>query len=355
MRKITLLKMAYDNTINHILPNLTFGLYSKPQAVDIFPTLRCNLKCRHCCFSSFSCFEISSDKWKEIIVNLKKWLGAFWLRISGGEPLLREDLLEIIEFSKSIGVCSLLDTNGSFIDRSVANRILNSGLDIICISLDGFKEETHDYIRGPGVFKDAIAAIEYLRNKIILQITTVIMSYNLDEIFDLVKFAENNRIGINFTGLFLRANNEINNFNFWNGNLWPKDKSKLKFIFDELISRKMNKEKGRVIRNSIGHLRLLKNYYLDPQRHLNYSCQAHRRNLLILPDGRVDFCIWFRNMGNLTQNLPQRIWKSKQAASTREMMEKCPRNCAFIGCYYYETLLEKISRFKSIFLTKMGY
>ncbi len=244
------------------------GVLGKPQAVDIFPTVRCNLECRQCSCYKRNSIELSYDKWKEIIVRLKGWLGNFSLRIAGGEPLMREDSLEIIRLSHQLGIVTILTTNGTLIDKDTADKILGSCLDYICISLDGFKEETHDFLRGSsGAYRKAIQAIEFLKNRIKLQINTTIMSYNLDEIINLVEFAEMNKLRISFHGLILNYKGQINHSDFQNHDLWPKDIKRIDNIFSELLLRK---KRTPNILNSIRHLQLMNFYYKYPGEYANY-------------------------------------------------------------------------------------
>ena len=352
-RKLYLLRLIHNGLINHLLQNFSLQLHGnifcKPEAIDIFPTYRCNLRCRQCAIYEHRTNEVTFDKWKEIIANLERWLGHFRLRICGGEPFMREDLLEIIRYSHRLGIVTILTTNGSLIDKNIAEKIIESGLDFISISLDSLKEEPHDFLRGfPGTHKKIMQAIEYMKGKITIQICTTIMSYNLDEILNLLEFVERNKLKISFQGLIPQLKVPIDSFDFQNFDLWPKDRKKIDYIFSELFLRK---KRNSNITNSYRHLELIHSYYKQPRKNINYSCQAHKSNFIIMPNGNVKFCSRFRPIGNIAFDLPQKIWKSKEAALIREEMKDCCRNCTFIRYYYYETLPEKISRFKNIFLT----
>jgi len=341
-QKSDLLKTAYNTTIHLFLERISFGLYYRPERVQINFTLRCNLKCKHCLVPHYFSDELSLKRWKEIMLRLRKWLGCFFLVITGGEPLLREDVVDLIKFSNSLGITTCLITNGTLIDKYMADRLVESGLNIICISLDGFKEKTHNFLRGDGVYKKTMEAIEYLKNRSILQICTTVLSCNLEELLELVNFVEDNRIAINFQGW--KVKNIIGDFDIQNHALWPKDREKVERIFNELILRK---EKNHSIINSIRHLQLMKSYYIN--YHLSYHCQAYKRNFNIDPNGVVGLCYKFRPIGNATWESPNTMWNSKETSLIRKKMKGCNFNCSFLNCHFYESFLEKVLRFKNIY------
>jgi radical SAM protein with 4Fe4S-binding SPASM domain len=84
--------------------------------------------------------------------------GATFLGIGGGEPLLREDLPELVGYAKSIGLNVSLITNGDFIGNKLLDKLVKNGVRI-SVSVDG-KEEINDAIRGKGAYKKAVSAIE---------------------------------------------------------------------------------------------------------------------------------------------------------------------------------------------------
>lgn len=132
--------------------------------IQIHPTLRCNLKCRHC-------YSFSSPMSKDSLTleNLKPFLkyafqeGFTNLSFSGGEPMLFAELEETLQFSKSIGFRNAMVTNGMLFGSEKAKKIVKI-FDLIAISIDG-KPELHDYIRGQkGAFQKMIEGIKILKD-----------------------------------------------------------------------------------------------------------------------------------------------------------------------------------------------
>ncbi|GKX30414.1 heme d1 biosynthesis radical SAM protein NirJ2 [Vallitalea longa] len=102
-------------------------------------TSRCNLRCEFCYEKQDNRKELSKDQIKHIIKFLKD-NGCRTLMISGGEPLLRKDIYEIIEYASSNKIKTKLATNGTLLNCSVANRLKESGLDDIYISVGDMQD-----------------------------------------------------------------------------------------------------------------------------------------------------------------------------------------------------------------------
>ncbi len=127
-------------------------------------TYACNLACIHCLSSSGrrDPFELSTDECKAVIDELAR-LQVFYVNIGGGEPTIRSDFFELIEYCVDHGVGVKFSTNGSRIDAAAAQRLSGSNYIDIQISLDGADRATNDAVRGDGSWDMAIAAMNQLR------------------------------------------------------------------------------------------------------------------------------------------------------------------------------------------------
>jgi MoaA/NifB/PqqE/SkfB family radical SAM enzyme len=109
---------------------------------------RCNLNCLHCYTTSADINfpgELSTDEVFRVLQDLKE-AEVRVLILSGGEPLLRADLLEIAAQAKAMGFYVGLSSNGTLMDSELAKRIGQIGFDYVGISIDGL-EEAHDRFR----------------------------------------------------------------------------------------------------------------------------------------------------------------------------------------------------------------
>jgi len=132
-----------------------------PCIMVISPTMRCNLKCVGC-YSANYCREdaISTERFDRLLTECEE-LGIYFVVVSGGEPYVRADLLDM--FEKHPNIEFLTYTNGTIIyQKHLANRLAELGNVIPCISVEGFKKET-DERRGPGVYEKIMAAMDELR------------------------------------------------------------------------------------------------------------------------------------------------------------------------------------------------
>jgi radical SAM protein with 4Fe4S-binding SPASM domain len=99
------------------------------------------------------------------IIDRLASLNVVNLIMSGGEPLLREDLFELVEFAKTRNLLVGITTNGTLIDAQQAFRIKASGVDYIQISIESHVEEEHDALRGAGTFRKCLEAVRWLREE----------------------------------------------------------------------------------------------------------------------------------------------------------------------------------------------
>jgi radical SAM protein with 4Fe4S-binding SPASM domain len=162
-------------------------------------TIRCNLTCAHCRRvegDDTAHRDLSTDQAKALIEQLAE-LGRGQpmmpvLVFSGGEPLCREDLFELIRQAKSLGLPPALATNGTLIDATAAGRIRDSGIARVAVSLDGATAEVHDRLRRlNGSFERALEGIGYLRDATVpFQINITLTKHNagqLEAIYELAK------------------------------------------------------------------------------------------------------------------------------------------------------------------------
>lgn len=142
----------------------------------------CNLRCTHCRASAGASSEdeLTTDEALSLIDSLAPH--SPMLILTGGEPLMRGDLLEVLAHAKRMGVRCVLSTNGTMLTPSLAMRIRERGVKRVSISLDGATPSTHDHIRGMGAFEGAIEGARCaLEAGLELQINTTLTRENIHE------------------------------------------------------------------------------------------------------------------------------------------------------------------------------
>jgi len=148
-------------------------------------TYACNLQCIHCLSSSGrrDPRELSTEEAKSVIDQLRD-MQVFYVNIGGGEPMVRRDFFEIIEYSTANGIGVKFSTNGAYIDAENAKRLAAMDYLDIQISLDGTDAKTNDAIRGEGSFDTAIAAMNNLRDAGFgeFKISVVVTRHNVSQL-----------------------------------------------------------------------------------------------------------------------------------------------------------------------------
>ena len=163
-------------------------------------TYRCNLKCRLCDIWKLPCRdEMSFDEICNVIDQAAD-MGTMLVSISGGEPLLRDEIYDIISHVVGRGMSCHIDTNGVLIDREMAERLNAAGLCCAYVSLDGHKADIHNYLRGSdGAFDATIEGIANLRKyakNISVGVNTVINRLNCENLVDIALLAKNNDVDV---------------------------------------------------------------------------------------------------------------------------------------------------------------
>ena len=148
-------------------------------------TYACNLQCVHCLSSSGQRDEreLSTEEAKKILDDLRD-LQVFYINIGGGEPMVRRDFFELLEYSVANGIGVKFSTNGAFIDEEKARRLVAMDYLDIQISLDGVDAVTNDAIRGEGSYDMAIRAMENLKaaNFGQFKISVVVTRHNVSQL-----------------------------------------------------------------------------------------------------------------------------------------------------------------------------
>ena len=177
------------------------GLKEKPTYITWEITNACNLRCKHCGLPDVGEpleDELNTSEVHGVVDNIVA-SGAKGLLFSGGEPLIRKDVLEIIQYASRFLSVSI-QTNGYLLEL-FAPALMDIGVEHVQVSLDGARAETHDYLRGNGSFDRAVRGIEKCRELgfPIISVAAVIHRENLKELDEMMEFALG--LGVSFYGV----------------------------------------------------------------------------------------------------------------------------------------------------------
>ncbi len=135
-------------------------LNAYPVLSEIAVTYRCNLKCDFCYVGERKTKELNTNDWKKILYKIYYEARVPSVSFTGGEPLLRNDIIKLVEYANGIGLWTNLITNGTLLGSSLAKTLKSAGLKSAQISLEGPQSAIHDNITGiPGSFQKTISGI----------------------------------------------------------------------------------------------------------------------------------------------------------------------------------------------------
>lgn len=317
---------------------------------------KCNFRCKMCNMwknqeRRIEREELSIGEIKWFVDDLKKVTSEpIFIHLIGGEALLRKDLTQIIAYIRNSGFNSSITTNGYYIDEAMARRIVESQLTGIFLSLDGFKEETHDFLRGvKGSYRRVVEAIDLLdrcrgtdkANRLSIGITMTMMEKNLSEILDLVEWANaNDKINDIFLNACLQPFDCDSYQREWfndkgYSDIWPQDPEKIGVVLERLA---LLKEKGYRICNPPEQLRLIKWYFKNPYRFIHdQRIKCPRGDLApeINAYGDINMCFCMPPVGNIRERKFSEVWFSPEMEQVRREINSCSKDCDIaVNCFY---------------------
>ena len=163
-------------------------------------TYRCNLLCQHCYLPGHEkgeglepnlSQELTTAEALQLIDQIARVNPEVMLILSGGEPLLRKDILELAQYASGKGMMVVLGSNGLLIDDPVASQLKQRGVSGVSIALDSLDPEIHDQIRSrKGAWELAVRAVGICQNHgMAVQINTTLTQNNGHEIFRLAQYS----------------------------------------------------------------------------------------------------------------------------------------------------------------------
>lgn len=148
-------------------------------------TRSCNLACKHCRASALHGpypGELSTEKAMQVIDEIAA-VGKPVIILTGGEPLLRDDVYDLASYGDAKGLRMVLATNGTLMSDVIVRKLIDSGIKRVSVSIDGADAASHDAFRGvPGAFAGTMQGIESMKRVgMEFQINTTITKGNLDQ------------------------------------------------------------------------------------------------------------------------------------------------------------------------------
>jgi len=308
---------------------------NKPYHAQWLLTRRCNYRCRGCTVwgeqrSGFS--EISADEVNKGLDVLRD-LGVLEIVLSGGNPLLRDDIDGIIDHASRHFVTTVYD-NGSLALEKI-DALKNA--DFVAISLDSLDQKKFDYIRGVrGAWQTAMNAIKTLQSEgIHVGVSPTISQLNLHEIVDFTRYFINRGVPVWYCLYWYDYPTENPLFGIGKkaGEFEIVDGAAMAKVCDSLMEMKKQRE-GIYITDKT--LTALREFFLRGQR--TWKCRALSSFLMVDSMGRVAGC--HRNEPVASVHELREVWDSPQLQDLRLKYSRCDQ-CAYL-CYIFYSLHDNV-------------
>ena len=309
------------------------GLKKMPQIRNLFLelTLRCNERCLHCGSScgDVQCSELPPEVWHRVMDEVKQDLGTDhkMICVTGGEPLLRTDFFEIMDYARQLGFSWGMTSNGTLITPDTAKMLKKAGMRTISVSIDGLAD-THDaFRRTKGGWERAMQGVQNLIDEggfKEIQITTVVTHQNINELDKLYKIMD--KMDIDSWRII---------------NIEPMGRAKqhpellltdddYRYMFEYIRNMRMN---GEPVCYGCSHY--LGDEYEREVRDWYFLCTAGIYTASITADGDIIACLDIERrpefvQGNVLHDRFTDVWKNKfgifrrDLADTNEKCSVCP-------------------------------
>jgi len=328
-RTALLYKRIYE-AWNYRLRNVADGHwagYCRPTSIVFLLTERCNAKCLHCDIWKNTGREDSpqAEQWKQVVSDLRRWLGPVQIVFSGGEALMKPFTTDLAAHAVSEGLFLEVLTHGYWEDQSKIERLARTKLWKVTISLDGLGD-THTLVRGrPKFWERTLRSIETLqriqkdeRLNYTIRLKTVIMSHNLHEATEIARFGNVEGMEVFYQAIEQNYNTPDDANWYLNSENWPKDPALAVATVEKLIELK---RQGHRIANSHQQLEAMVSYFRDPAASrvaiMTHNAHEARRScsalttLQLQANGDVTVCTGADRIGNVKQQPIREMWEKR--------------------------------------------
>lgn len=331
----TFTQIAYRKPVDAEIEYLNIGEYAPymtaPHRMDLLVSSmtkngkwHCNQKCVHCYAAGQTLAEeneLTTDEWKKIIDKCRE-SKIPQITFTGGEPTMRDDLLELIEYSKWF--LTRLNTNGINLTKDFCHKLKEASLDSVQITFYSSDEKIHNQLVGAPKFEQTVQGIENaVEANLSLSINTPLCTLNKDYVKTLEFLHQKGVLYVTCSGLIIT------------GNATKEDSEKLQLSSEEIkmvlknAVEYCNKNGMEISFTSPGWIEkeFFEGLNINPP-----TCGACLSNMAITPNGNVVPCqSWLSGpvLGNMLKDDWNSIWENKICVERREYSSQMNGNCPF--------------------------
>ena len=316
-------------------------------------TYACNLHCKHCYATAGKPWkdELTTEEAKRAI-DIFDRAGVTIIAFSGGEPLVRPDIMELARYATDKGIYVAMATNGTLITKEKAKEMKEAGVQFVQISLDGIDAKTHDEFRGmKGAFDKTVQGIKNaVAEGFFVEISTTVTRYNYKQLPDIIQFGED--LGANW----FMAYNFIptgRGKEIFEMDLSPGEREEaLKMLWGELRKgRKINvlSTAPQFARVALQHeegesQKIVPTHFYNPKlagqlvdlAEFIGGCGAGRFYVSMRANGDLQPCVFFPlKVGNILEDDFEELWKKNEVLSNLRNKDILEGFCGKCDYRYY--------------------
>ena len=302
----------------------------RPYHAQWLLTRRCNYRCRGCnVWREKPCEKEVSTEYVKKGLDVLRDLGVIEIVLSGGNPMLRDDIGEIIDYASKYFVTTIYDNGSMAVKRLDALK----NADFVAISLDTLDEKKFDYIRGfSGAWKNAMNAIETLKEEgIQVGVSPTISQLNLYEILNFTHYFTDRGVPVWYCLYSYDYPNQNQLFGIGKkaDEFEIVDKEAMAKVCDNLIQLKKERQGVYITTQT---LTALKHLFLNDKR--VWKCKALEGFFMVDSLGRVAGCHRNEPVASIWE-LPD-VWNSQKLDVLRKKYSECSQ-CSYL-CYIFYSI-----------------
>ncbi|MCQ2082323.1 MAG: radical SAM protein [Lachnospiraceae bacterium] len=328
-------QIAYGEEVDENIGYLNMGEYSEymnaPHRMDLMISAmtkndvwHCNQRCVHCYAAGQKCAEeeeLSTDDWKAIIDNCKKAMIP-QLTFTGGEPTMREDIFELIDYAKWF--VTRLNTNGVKLTKDYCRRLKEASLDSLQITFYSYDQDIHNSLVGVDEYDATVRGIENaIEAGLSVSINTPLCIKNKDYLSTLKFLKERGVMYVTCSGLIVTGNallEESKNLQL--------SKDEIKNILKEAVEYCYSND----MEISFTSPGWIPKEFFEELLISTPTCGACLSNMAITPGGNVVPCqSWLSDepLGNMLSDSWEKIWNNERTIERRKYSSYMTGDCPF--------------------------
>lgn len=317
-------------------------LKHNPYMSHIWVTRHCNIHCKFCYIRDYSPPDPPLEELKKRLDKIRE-VGCQLTVIMGGEPTLRKDLPEIVKYCKKKDILSYLVTNGTLLDKKLADKLGKAGVDVISISLNTLTPKKNPLVKyGKYAYDpdEKLELLKYMQDKydVIAFVAICITKLNIEEIVPIIELSKKYGLAVTLTAMadpYILPDVKDKSWKAEKDSVLFKTKEEISQLGKFMKKLENMKRKGHMIIDPYSYFERVENFLKNNKTNL---CRAGEGFFDINTDGRIMLCVMSEPIGIHYSGLNKDNLAEKLKPFREKQLKHCCDNCmlaAYFDTSYY--------------------